>query len=113
LVVNDIDAHVDAFVADEYGRTCDQLDHLMLVLAAERAIQDLLRRWAWRPGSRTGIGRHADPGGKNIPVVAAESFGDQLQGLAVGDDECLGLQGIAQGVRHSLRVAEIAHESTS
>ncbi len=38
VLANDIHAQFDAFIADEYGRSRDQLDHFMLRLAAERAI---------------------------------------------------------------------------
>src|ERR1700736_5411915 len=42
LLADDIHAQLNAFVADEYGGTRDQLADLMLALAAERAIQRVL-----------------------------------------------------------------------
>src|SRR5262249_158387 len=42
LLVDDVHAQFDAFVADEYGRAGDELAHLMLVLAAERAVKRIL-----------------------------------------------------------------------
>src|SRR5215831_11908714 len=52
-------------------------------------------------------------GGQDVPVVIAEHRSDQFQALAVGCFDGPLFQGIAQGVRHGLRIAEIAHESTS
>ena len=43
LLANDIHAKLDAFVADEHGRTGDQLANLVLALAAERAIERVFR----------------------------------------------------------------------
>ena len=42
LFADDIHAQFDAFIADEHGRARDKLAHLMLALAAERAIQRAL-----------------------------------------------------------------------
>ncbi|MNY22310.1 hypothetical protein D3C86_1559100 [compost metagenome] len=42
LVTDDFIAQVDAFVANEHRRACDELLDLVLALAAERAIQKLL-----------------------------------------------------------------------
>jgi hypothetical protein len=42
LCANDVVAHLDAFVADEDGRTGYELTHLMLALAAEGAVEKLL-----------------------------------------------------------------------
>src|SRR5690606_20029927 len=39
FLANDVVAQVHAFVADEHGRTGDQLAHLMLALAAEGTVQ--------------------------------------------------------------------------
>src|SRR5262245_30453907 len=62
LLVDNIDAEIDAFVADIDGRPGDQLVHLMLALAAERAIEELLlRRLILRAGGRTGV-PGIDPG---------------------------------------------------
>jgi len=43
LLTDDIHAQLDALVADEHGRARDQLAHLMLRLAAERAVQGVFR----------------------------------------------------------------------
>src|SRR5215467_5120968 len=43
LLANDIHAQLDALVTNEYGRAGDELTHLVLALAAERAIQRVLR----------------------------------------------------------------------
>ncbi len=43
LLADDVHAELDALVADEHGRTRDQLADLMLALAAERAIKRVLR----------------------------------------------------------------------
>src|SRR6201982_2218971 len=42
FLADDVHAQFDAFVADENGRTGDELAHLMLALAAERAIERFL-----------------------------------------------------------------------
>jgi hypothetical protein len=42
LLADDVHAQFDAFVADEHRRSGDQLAHLMLALAAERAIERVL-----------------------------------------------------------------------
>src|SRR5262249_36692884 len=39
LLVDDVHAQFDALVADEYGRAGDELAHLVLALAAERAVK--------------------------------------------------------------------------
>ncbi|AIT28574.1 hypothetical protein D557_3246 [Bordetella holmesii 70147] len=39
FLTDDVIAKVDALIADEYRRTCDQLADLMLALVAERAMQ--------------------------------------------------------------------------
>src|SRR5450755_3266347 len=43
FLVDDILAQLDAFVADEHRRARDELAHLMLALAAEPAIEGMLR----------------------------------------------------------------------
>jgi hypothetical protein len=40
--VDDVHAQFDAFVADKYGRTGDELAHFVLALAAERAVERIL-----------------------------------------------------------------------
>src|SRR5262249_41613291 len=42
LLVDDVHAQFDAFVADEYGRAGDELAHLVLAVAAERAVERIL-----------------------------------------------------------------------
>src|SRR5262249_31959169 len=39
LLANDVHAQFDALVADEYGRAGDELAHLVLALAAKRAVE--------------------------------------------------------------------------
>ena len=92
----------------------------MLALAAERAIEGgrfrryrILLGWRKRRGAgRLRLGR-LDLGGQDIPVLVTERLGDQLQAVAMAGFNGFRLQGIAQGVRHRLRIAKIAHESTS
>src|SRR5215831_7029767 len=43
LLADDVHAELDAFIADEHGRAGDQLSDLVLALAAERAIERILR----------------------------------------------------------------------
>src|SRR6516162_10004579 len=43
LLLDDVLAQLDAFIADELGRSGDELAHLLLALAAERAIERALR----------------------------------------------------------------------
>src|SRR6516225_8630106 len=42
LLADDVHAKLDAFVADEYGRAGNELAHLVLALAAERAMELVL-----------------------------------------------------------------------
>src|ERR1700720_4730529 len=42
LLADDVHAQFDALVADKYGRAGDELAHLVLALAAERAIERVL-----------------------------------------------------------------------
>src|ERR1700729_3116007 len=43
LLADNVHAKLDAFVADEHGRPGNELAHLVLALAAERAIKRVLR----------------------------------------------------------------------
>src|ERR1700757_1069672 len=43
LLADDVHAEFDAFVADEHRRAGDELAHLLLGLAAERAIEGIFR----------------------------------------------------------------------
>src|SRR5690606_30567131 len=52
----------DAFVADEHGRTGNQLAHLMLALAAEAAIERVLAVAAGRIGHQLILVLHRRPG---------------------------------------------------
>src|SRR5260370_33846458 len=42
LLANDVHAQFDTLVADKYGRAGDELAHLVLDLAAERAVERIL-----------------------------------------------------------------------
>ena len=42
LLADDVHAQLDALVADENGRAGDELAHLVLALAAERAVERIL-----------------------------------------------------------------------
>src|SRR6267142_1576699 len=42
LLADDVHAQLDAFVADKYSRAGDELAHLVLALAAERAVERIL-----------------------------------------------------------------------
>src|SRR2546421_10802809 len=42
LLADDVHAQLDALIADEYGRAGDELAHLVLALAAERAVERIL-----------------------------------------------------------------------
>src|SRR5215471_18265741 len=120
LIGEDVATYPDAFVADEKRRrSCDQRLYLVLRLAAERARDRVLEHRVVRsgggkrgPGGVTRLSRF-DLGGKDIPIVIAECLRDQLQTFAMGGFDGLRFQCIAQGVRHGLRIAKIAHESTS
>ena len=39
FIADDVVAQVDAFIADEHGRSCDQLFDFVLALSTERAVQ--------------------------------------------------------------------------
>src|SRR3546814_18364138 len=43
VFLDDVHAQFDAFIADEHRRTGNQLPHLMLTLAAEGAVESVLR----------------------------------------------------------------------
>src|SRR5262249_46297381 len=68
-------------------------------------------------GGRTGFARGRCGGfnlsGQDIPVLIAERHRDQLQRFAMSNFDAFCLQGIAQRTGHELRIAEIAHGSTS
>src|SRR5205807_4846728 len=61
LLADDVHAQLDALVADEHRRAGDELAHLVLALAAERAIERVLRIAAAdlaHPALRACTGRH-------------------------------------------------------
>src|SRR5271155_2159266 len=61
LLTDDVHAEFDAFIADEDGRAGDQLSDLVLALAAERAVERILRVAA------AGLGhRHSVTGWSNV-----------------------------------------------
>src|SRR3954454_17730120 len=43
LLTDDVHAELDALIANEHGRSGNELAHLVLALAAERAIERVLR----------------------------------------------------------------------
>jgi len=47
--------------------------------------------------------------GQKIPVGKTQRLGNQFQAFTVGQGNGLGLQGLAQGVRHSFCIAKVAH----
>ena len=55
LLTDDVHAELDAFVADEDGRTGNQLPHLVLALAAEGAVERVLRVAAAGLGHRHSV----------------------------------------------------------
>src|SRR5690606_22595027 len=67
LLADDVHAQLDAFIADEYRRARDQLADFMLALAAEGAVQRVLRitaavaDLAHVPSPFTSAGRAAYP----------------------------------------------------
>lgn len=82
----------------------------MLVHAAERTVDGtILLGRILHASTRL---RRINPGRQNIPVLVPERFRDQFQSFAMSGLHGIGIQGIAQGTSHSLRIAEIAHEST-
>ena len=95
-------------------RAGNQLVHFMLALATEGTIENRLRRRSWMPGRRAGQRLcRIDLDGQDVPVLVAERLRNQLQGFAMAYFHSPDLQGIAQGMRHGFRIAEIAHEGTS
>src|SRR5258708_4739952 len=100
-------------------RPLNELTHLVLALAAERAVEGFWwrRLIPCRDRNRALLACRRfggfDLGGQNVPVLIAERLRDQLQSFGMCGFDSLSFQGIAQSARHSFRVAEIAHESTS
>src|SRR5208282_1425336 len=88
LLTDDVHAEFDALIADEDGRAGDELAHLVLGLAAERAVQGILRiagfahtrscPESWAPGmvmlvpwDRLGQPQGSPPGHGTLPHSAA------------------------------------------
>src|SRR5215467_2671061 len=101
--LDNVDAQLNAFVADErWRRPGNELAHLVLALAAERAVEDFWRRRLFlcsdRKRALIACRRFGsfDLGGQNVPVVIAERLGDQLQSFSVCGFDSLAFQGIAQ-----------------
>jgi hypothetical protein len=76
LLVDDVGGQVDTFVADIHGRPRHQFADLMLVLTAERAIEEvaLLGRFLHASAWLGCI----DLGRQDIPVLVTERFRDQF-----------------------------------
>ena len=67
LFADDVHAQLDAFIADEHGRTGDQLANLMLGFPAERAIERVLGGFA----VRCLFGHPVTPGSRALPKLSA------------------------------------------
>src|SRR5437868_2483715 len=67
LLTDDVHAQLDALIADEHRRPGDELTHLVLALAAERAVKRILRiatadlAHSSSPGARSGERAHCKP----------------------------------------------------
>src|SRR5262245_49457572 len=85
LLADDVQANLDALIADVNGRAGNQLAHGVLALAAEGAIERLSWSRTLCRGRRKGalIARlrfsGIDLGGQDIPILIGERLGDQLQ----------------------------------
>src|SRR5579871_4253842 len=111
-VLDDVAAQANAFVADEAVGPGDQLAHIVLRLAAERAVKRIAFR-RLRLGSDRGRFCRLDLGGEDVPIFVAEGLGRELERLAVGDGDAGVGQAGAQRPRHGLGVAKIAHDGKS
>src|SRR6478672_8160247 len=78
LLADDVHAQFDALVADEDGRPGNELAHLVLALAAERAVERVLRIAAaefahltilTRCESSLSLCRRPKPGGRTVPLL--------------------------------------------
>src|ERR1700735_116540 len=67
LLADDVEAKLDAFVANEDGRPGDELAHLVLALAAERAVERVLRIAAANLA-------HSEPPSKTLPCSPCSSI---------------------------------------
>src|SRR5207237_4160457 len=68
LLTDDIHAELDAFVADEHGRTRNQLPDLVLALAAKGAVQRVFRVATAGLGHRHSLAGPADLA-VSVPLV--------------------------------------------
>src|SRR4051794_26056235 len=73
LLIDDVAAQIDAFVADKHMRAGNQRFHFMLGLATEGAIENGWRRWTpvLDGRARPRLCR-IDLGGQDVPVLVAE-----------------------------------------
>ena len=72
LLADDVQAKLDAFVANEDGRPGDELAHLVLALAAERAVERVLRIAAANLA-------HSEPPSKTLPCSSILNVGHFVQ----------------------------------
>src|SRR6266404_6582082 len=98
---DDVLAQLNAFVANEHGRTGNQLAHLVLVLAAERAVERILRIAAGdlahpcfplkRPAGRS-----------NEPFIAHRPASPSAQRWCRASDNGVGKRGLIRSTDRSL-----------
>src|SRR5580704_6548576 len=74
LLADDVEAKLDAFVANEDGRPGDELAHLVLALAAERAVERVLRIAAANLA-------HSEPPSKTLPRSSILNVGHFVQSV--------------------------------
>ena len=74
LLADDVQAKLDAFVANEDGRPGDELAHLVLALAAERAVERVLRIAAANLA-------HSEPPSKTLPCSSILNVGHFVQSV--------------------------------
>ena len=67
LLADDVHAQLDAFIADEDGRAGDELAHLVLALAAERAVEGVLAVAAADLAHSIRTPRPACPAANSVP----------------------------------------------
>src|ERR1700722_877920 len=90
LLADNVQAKLDAFVANEYGRPGNELAHLVLALAAERAVERVLRIAAANLA-------HSEPPSKTppcSPILSVSNFARSgiyaLEGVEEGSSKsCL------------------------
>src|SRR4029077_11286844 len=74
LLADDVEAKLDAFVANEDGRPGDELAHLVLAFAAERDIQRFSRIAAANLA-------HSEPPSKTLPCSSIPNVGHFVQSV--------------------------------